>query len=94
MINGDHYFGPTRLIATKSILARQSQLSNHPMTAVAVGENGTETYGKILRFMYTVSSGSQSMLNSWIAVPKPGAVRKKNFFNGYEGEDEMLRHLR
>lgn len=60
--------------ATKKLRVCQddssSPVTRSVVTTVAVRERGTDSYSRVLRFLYNVPTAMKDCLNSWVAVPK------------------------
>lgn len=95
VVDDNPALGPGAFFATKNVGASAATLvGQKKATAVAVREQGTEKFAKVLRFMYTVPTPVQEILNTWIAVPKPNYSFKKVLYTRRNIEGEHIAELK
>ena len=67
--------GPSSFFAIQSVrTSGGSATGTSQVTAVAVWEQGTKHFNKIIRFMYSVPSTISRSIETWIAVPRTAPV--------------------
>ena len=89
IIDDSPELGPESFFARKRV-SKCARLGIPKVSAIAVREYGTEKYGKLLRFLYTVPDHVQDRLNTWLAVPKAGMDTTRTLFRSEGSESNVL----
>lgn len=76
-IDDEPGLGPEASFATKNLGVSGPRIEQRKLMAIAVREHRTDKFAKVLRLMYTVLSSTYNTLNTWKAVPKAAAVRRR-----------------